>query len=217
MNDAERLSIVKAIFDCDEADAATLLGSTRLVHSEAAATLALQGDPAENCQFVVNGAIRLIALGSDGQYTQIATVEPGEVFGAYPVHTTHAVEAVADEALETFVIATSQLRRLANDSSAIASGLASLFAAQLSAMLGRLAARVTLTAKGRVYRQLLDESDMNGRIEPVPIVSSLAVKAQTARETASRAISDLERRGILRREASGWTIVSRRMLEELAY
>ncbi|MXO90995.1 Crp/Fnr family transcriptional regulator [Pontixanthobacter aquaemixtae] len=217
MDQAERISVVQAIFGCDTAEAEALNASLRFTTAEPSRTIALQGDESRDCQFVIAGSVGLRALGSEGQYTQVATVEPGEIFGSFPDAGTHSVEAVAQEAVEMLVIGTAQLRELARSHAAIASGLAALYAGQLANVLGRLAARVTLSAKGRVYSELRDLADGDGRIAPVPVVSALAVQAQTSRETASRAISQLERRGVIERAASHWQVTSLRMLEELAF
>lgn len=215
MTSEERISIVQAIFDCDAEIAQQLTGALRFVEAESASTVALQGDPSRDCQFVVSGAVGLHALGSEGQYTQVSTIEPGEVFGAYPKDDTHMVEAVAQSAVEMLVIGTAQLRELSRSNAAIASGLAALYASQLANVLGRLAARVTLTARGRVFSELRARTSPEGKISPVPVVSALAVQAQTSRETASRAVSELERRGVMNRQEGFWQISSTRMLEDM--
>ena len=217
MEQADRISVVQAIFGCDAAEAEALNARLRFATADHASTIAFQGDDSCECQFVVAGSVGLRALGSEGQYTQVATIEPGEVFGAFPDTGTHSVEAVAQEAVELLVIGTAQLREIASNHAAIAGGLAALYAGQLANVLERLAARVTLSAKGRVYSEMLDLSGSDGRITPVPVVSAIAVRAQTSRETASRAISQLERRGVLERGDAHWQITSLRMLEDLAY
>lgn len=216
MDQGERISVIQAIFACDHAEAEKLSDALRLIEASPSDTIAFQGDLAEHCQFVVSGTVGLHALGSEGQYTQIATVEPGEVFGAFPDPATHSVEAVAQKAVQMLVIGTSQLRELSREHAAVASGLAGLYAEQLRNVIGRLAARVTLSARGRVFGELLALGDESGTISPAPVVTALAVKAQTTRETASRAVSYLEKRGILVREDKDWRVTSPRMLEELA-
>ena len=47
------------------------------------------------------------------------------------------------------------------------------------------------------------------------MISALALSAQTTRETGSRAINALERRGIIRRDDNQLEILSRSLLEEL--
>jgi DNA-binding GntR family transcriptional regulator len=48
-------------------------------------------------------------------------------------------------------------------------------------------------------------------------VTALALNANTSRETASRAISALERRGVISRSDRYMTIVAPRMLEDMVY
>ena len=78
-----------------------------------------------------------------------------------------------------------------------------------------MAARITLTAKGRVYAELIHEAGDERRISPPPVIVALALSAQTTRETGSRAIHALERRGIIRRDDEHLEMVSRSLLEEL--
>jgi DNA-binding GntR family transcriptional regulator len=50
---------------------------------------------------------------------------------------------------------------------------------------------------------------------PAPVLANLAVRAYTTRETVSRAVSALERRGIISRHADALVIVAPHRLEEL--
>lgn len=79
-----------------------------------------------------------------------------------------------------------------------------------------MAARIELSATGRFYRALLQLGDADGLIKPARLIASLAVSVHTTRETASRALAALTRRGIVERQEDALQIVSRRMLEELA-
>lgn len=51
----------------------------------------------------------------------------------------------------------------------------------------------------------------------MPVMSELAVTVQSTRETVSRTVSQLERRGIVRRIDGGLEIVAPHRLEEQAY
>ena len=84
---------------------------------------------------------------------------------------------------------------------------------QLSAATAQMVARTTLTAQGRVYQRLLELAGAADRIAPLPVLAHLAEEVHTTRETASRAVHALERRGIVRREGRALVIVSRRRLE----
>jgi DNA-binding MarR family transcriptional regulator len=77
--------------------------------------------------------------------------------------------------------------------------------------------RTTLSACGRVHAELLRMARQgDGRaIRPPPVLSALAVRVQSTRETVSRTIHALERRGIVRLEPGALIIVAPRRLEEL--
>jgi predicted transcriptional regulator len=62
---------------------------------------------------------------------------------------------------------------------------------------------------------LLRLADDDNCICPAPTVTALAMSVNTTRETASRTITALERRGIIRREGQILTIQAPRMLEEM--
>ena len=80
-----------------------------------------------------------------------------------------------------------------------------------------VSARLTLSANGRVHAELLRLARaQDGRwIRPLPVLSDLALRVQTARETVSRAVSALERRGIVQRHEDGLEIVAPARLEAL--
>ena len=82
-------------------------------------------------------------------------------------------------------------------------------------MTQRLASRISLTAAGRIYARLLELAGPDHVIAPPPVVSALAVSVQTTRETTSRTISALERRGIIHRDERRLVIQSPRMLEDM--
>lgn len=211
----DRAAILCAIFGCDQIVASELNRLAIWTGAGRRQLLLHQGDAHGQCHIVISGSADIKALGSEGQYVQIATVEPGEIFGCYPAPGEVKADVQAQSAIAFISLDAVQLSRLALSSRQIGAGLASIFAGQLASVLDRFAARVTLTAAGRVYSRLLSLLDSGGAIRPVPAVAALAVQAQTTRETASRAISALERRGIMRRDADTWTVTSPRLLEEL--
>lgn len=211
----ERVAVLQAILACAETVASRLEQLANWSTAERRQILLHQGDHHRQCHLVISGSADIRVLGREGQYVQIATVEPGEIFGAYPEPCPIRADVRAQNSMELASLDTMHLARAALDHAEIGAGLARIFAGQLGNVLDRFAARVTLTATGRVYSHLLDLIDPNGLIAKAPAVAALAVQAQTTRETASRAISALERRGIMHREADAWVIASPRLLEEL--
>ena len=207
--------MLRALFECGEDPARDVATIARWRCCKPRETILHQGSPSNACHIVTSGSVDLKLLSQDGKYFQMATVEVGEPFGVYPGETEMTVDAISRAKPDFLAIEASALARLALKHAELGAALAKLFAGQLHRLLGRFAARLTLSATGRVYEQLLDALDEHNAIAPVPVVAALALQAQTTRETASRAISDLERRGILRRERERWVIVSPRLLEDL--
>jgi DNA-binding GntR family transcriptional regulator len=80
-----------------------------------------------------------------------------------------------------------------------------------------MAERTTLSAAGRVHAELLRLARLGDghSVRPVPVLAALAVRVHSTRETVSRAINALERRGIVRRDADALVIVAPHRLEEL--
>ncbi|RVT90533.1 Crp/Fnr family transcriptional regulator [Sphingomonas crocodyli] len=179
--------------------------------------IAHQGDPSEHCWLILDGSVRIQLISCDGQRAQLAYHGPGEVFGAYPDVTTHRADIITSGDTEVLRIATSTIAAVAADHASVAYGLSRLFARQLDMALDRMAARATLTAAGRVYSELMRLVDADNIISLVPTVTALAMGANTSRETASRAITALERRGIVKRDGQMMTVQAPRMLKELIF
>jgi DNA-binding IclR family transcriptional regulator len=75
--------------------------------------------------------------------------------------------------------------------------------------------RSALTARGRVCAELLRLAleAKDHTIRPAPVIAELALRAATTRETASRTVNGLERRGIIRRDADALVVIAPHRLE----
>lgn len=213
----EWLAAISAVFGCgpDLTDIlARDMSHIRLPHK---AVLAHQGDVSEHCWLMIEGTVHVQLIGWDGQKVQLAYHGPGELFGAFPSATTHRADMIASGDCDMLRIASSAMVALAEAHAPIALGLSRLLARQLDMALDRMAARTTLSASGRVYAELLRLCDDDHRIDPVPTVTALAMSVNTSRETASRAITALERRGIAKREGTVMTVQAPRMLQDMVF
>lgn len=178
-------------------------------------SVARRSDISAHIFLVIEGMASADLFSVDGQYAQLAGYGPGEMFGAYPEGSTHRADITAQGDLAVLAIETRNIVELAQTNPAIAQGLAQLMARQLDIMLDRMAARIGLSATGRCYRALLLRADDDGWIRPAPVLSALAIGVNTTRETASRALANVIRRGIVERDDRGLRIISRRLLEDL--
>lgn len=211
----EQLSSIAACFDCGSDSAPLLLSAMTEKRFAAGANIALRGDPSTMLFLILEGVVVAEIFGIDGQHAQLTRHGPGEIFGAYPEPTLHRADFRATASVRLLTIPGQTLASLAREHGDIGSGIAGLLARQLDLMLDRMAARIGLSASGRFHKALLQLADANGEIRPAPVISALALSIHTTRETGSRALATLLRRGIVERNENSLRIVSRRMLEEL--
>ncbi|MCA3077678.1 MAG: Crp/Fnr family transcriptional regulator [Rhodocyclaceae bacterium] len=215
MERTERLAALELFFECSAAEAELLNDAMSLAVYSHKSVLMHQGDPCTKAWIVLDGLAQMQVIGSDGQTQLLAAHGPGELFGALLSDSIMVSDIIAQNQLKVLEASTVKLRLLVDEQVRISSGLARILARQYNAILDRMAARVTLTAIGRVYAELLSEADNGNTISPPPVVSALGLKAQTTRETASRAINALVRRGIVSRDSEKLVINSRSLLEDL--
>ena len=211
----EQLSSIAACFDCGSDSAQLLLSAMTEKRFAAGANIALRGDPSTMLFLILEGSVAAEIFGIEGQHAQLTRHGPGEIFGAYPQPTLHRADFRAMAPVRLLTIPAQALAALARAHGDIGSGIAGLLARQLDLMLDRMAARIGLSANGRFHKALLQLADGNGEIRPAPVISALALSVHTTRETGSRALAALLRRGIVERNENSLRIVSRRMLEEM--
>ncbi|MFN8733971.1 MAG: Crp/Fnr family transcriptional regulator [Hyphomonadaceae bacterium] len=186
-----------------------------IVEYRAKDVLVHQGDLGSKVWIVLDGLAQLQVIGSDGQIQLLSAHGPGELFGALPEERIAVSDIVAHSRLSVLETPTQKFMALIEANRGVGSGLTKILARQYNGILDRMAARITLTAIGRVYSELLNIAGDHNIISPPPVVAALGLKAQTTRETASRAINALERRGIVSRDAQQLKINSRSLLEDL--
>ena len=211
----EQLSLIAACFGCSVGSAKLL--SDQMVERQFAAgtNIALCGDLSSLLYLVIEGSVVAEIYGVDGQQAQLTRHGPGEIFGAYPQPAQHRADFRAVSNTRLLLIPAQTLAMLAQAHGDIGSGIAGLLARQLDLLLDRMAARIGLSASGRFHKALLQLADADGEIRPPPVISALALSVHTSRETGSRALAALLRRGIVQRNDDHLRIVSRRMLEEM--
>jgi CRP-like cAMP-binding protein len=212
---AERAQALAGVLECSGTSADALAEAMTEREYPAKAVLIHQGQRTGQLWLILGGTVQLQAVSTEGQVTVLSSFGPGELVGAFEPGRESSYDARAFGKVEALQIETQVLRELITQCPDLGGGMSRIYAAQLSAVIERLSARVTLSAVGRLYRELLRLAGERDEISPPPVVAALALAAQTTRETGSRAISALERRGIIERDDTRLRIVSKRMLEDL--
>lgn len=215
LDSEEKIEIIGTIFRCERPAAEKLARLLAPQKVSAKDILARQGKESHHCWLVIEGGVRIEAFGLEGQRQQLAQYGPGEFFGAYPTPAVHRAEIASLVETSLLRVEAVRLAELVAQDAQIGAGMARLLARQLDRALDRMMARTTYSAAGRVYAELLSLAAGEDRIAPPPKVTMLALSANTTRETASRAIAALIRRGIIGRDDRELVIHSPRMLMEM--
>jgi CRP/FNR family transcriptional regulator, cyclic AMP receptor protein len=210
---------IRETFGCSDEIATTIFGRGVVRCYAPHAIIVRQGDEAAAAYLLTLGRAHALLFSVQGQMVQVWEYRPGDLFGAV-VELDPApdeAEIVAVEAARSFILRSRDLVALAEAYGSIGLALSRLLLRQLRRATSRIYERAAVSAVGRVYAELLRMARASPglAISPPPVLSELAVRVSTTRETASRAVSALERRGIVRRDPGSLVVVAPQRLEEL--
>jgi len=211
-------AFLQAVFACS-GEIAEAIGARAVERRYAAAAVILrQGDPMLEALLLRLGRARARAYTREGELVVLQDFTPGDLLGALAApREPSGSEVIAVEASAIAAFLAQDFVFLAERFGCVGMALSRNLIRQLRAATLRMVERTTLSAAGRVYAELLRLADLgDGRtISPAPVLANLAARVQTTRESASRAVSALERRGVVRRDSAALTIVARARLEDL--
>lgn len=178
-----------------------------------------EGEKSAFAYLLTQGRARALLYSVEGQPVMLCEYGPGDLFGALgeldPAPEEAEIRAVAS--VRSFLLKSRELVALAESYGSIGLALTRLLLRQLRRARSRLYERAAVSATGRVYAELLrmGRASPGFVIRPIPVLTELAVRVSTTRETASRALKAVERRGIVRRDSDSLTVVAPERLEEL--
>lgn len=210
---------VARVFACPT-DVAILMARRGRLRSFARTAMILRsGDWVTLTHLLLAGRAHALLYAADGQVVLLHEFEPGDVFGILgevdPMR--QDADIVAVDEVRTLMFEAGDLAILAQQYGCIGLALSRMLLQRLRRTTERMYERTALSAVGRVYAEVLRQarSHTDLAINPAPIIAELALRVATTRETASRAINGLERRGIIRRDGDGLTVVAPHRLEEM--
>ncbi len=212
------LAFLQKTFGCP-ADVAASIARRAIDRRYALSTVILrQGDRADATYLLVLGRAHAVTHGGEGQTVLLREFLRGDFFGALAEPAPEDADIVAVEEVRTAVFGTADFMALIESHSCVGLVVSRVLLKQLRASSARIVQSTTLSAAGRIHAELLRLARLgDGRtIRPPPVLAALATRVNSTRETVSRTINALERRGLIRRDAKQIVIVSPRALEELA-
>lgn len=207
------------VFDCSLDLAGHILLRGRLRDYEARAVMVRQGDRISTLYVIVTGRAHAIVYSLDGQAVLLHEYRCGDFFGVVspPYSASHDADVVAVEQVSAFLLDGGALALLAERHGCIGLALLRVMVERLQQTASRMFEHVALSAVGRVHAELLRKARESAdlAIRPAPVLADLALRVSTTRETVSRAVNALERRGIIRRDPGALVVVAPHRLEEL--
>jgi CRP-like cAMP-binding protein len=185
----------------------------------AKAVILRQGECANATLLLVDGRAHALLYAMEGQIVLLHEFVPGDLFGAIACEHPEPEEAdvLAVEDVRTLAFLAADFVALLEMHGGVALAVSKMLLKRLRTLSARMAERTTLSAAGRVHAELLRLARLgDGRtIKPAPVLAALAVRVHSTRETVSRTINALERRGIIRRADDSLIIVAPHRLEEM--
>jgi CRP-like cAMP-binding protein len=212
------IQAIRQAFGCGEALGATIAGLAREAPHARGAML-WNGYQDDASALLCEGRAQELAFGREGAVLVLHALHAGELFGAIMGAGEGAgrIEALEHGSSARFTTAT--VLRLMEGYPLVALAVARQMSARIEAMRRRMVETALLSATGRICSELLRlaraSSDL--AIRPLPVFSELAVTVQSTRETVSRTISQLEKRGVLQRIEGGLAVIAPHRLEEMIY
>ena len=174
----------------------------------AKSVIALQGEEAEKIGFILSGRAKAVSFSEDGEATWVGYFKENDFFGhtallsENPPH----FEIIAETDVEVLFVTAAIMTDLLAEHETLSVDIAKDLARRLDQMTNRIIEAYTLSAKGRICAELSRLSRIIGKapdtriIRPNPVFVDLAERVNSTRETVSRTVSDLQKKGILARE-----------------
>ena len=207
------------VFGCSSELADQILLRGRLRRFAVRAAMVKHGDRISTLYVIIAGRAHALVYSMEGQAVLLHEYLSGDFFGAVssPYSGTHEADVLVIDAVNAFLLDGGELALLAEQHGCIGLALLELMVQRLQQTASRMYEHAALSAVGRVHAELLRQARQGEghAIRPCPVVSDLALRVSTTRETASRAVNALERRGIIRRDGDALVVVAPHRLEEL--
>ena len=195
---------IRETFRCSGEVAAAIFGRGAVRVFAPHAVIVPEGERIAAAFLLTYGRAHAVLYSVEGQMVLICEYGPSDLFGALGDLDAppEDAEIVAIEASRSFVLKSRDLVALAEAYGSIGLALSRLLVRQLKKANSRIFEWAVVSAKGRVCAEILRlaRASPDLVIRPAPVISELAVRVSTTRETASRTVSELERRKIILRE-----------------
>ncbi len=214
-------ALFAASFDCSTEVAQAAAAKVRFAEYAPRKVIVASGTMNDRLYLMIEGHARMLAFSIEGRLMVVEDFAPGDLFGegALIGEDPVADEITALDAVSAGLFEAQVMIALMSTHASIALAISRRLIARLSAVSRRLVEGVTLSAAGRIHAEILRlaRAAPDLAIRPPPVLSELALQVSSTRETVSRCVNALIRRGILKRGDVSLTLIAPHRLEELVF
>ena len=210
------LGAVVLFADLDEADLETLVASVETHRYRRGEAVFRQGDPGDALYIVLSGRVKISSPSEGGVEAILATLRPGEFFGALALldGAARSATATAVEATETLVLPRETFRRLVNDVPAIRDHVFAGLAQELRRLTHHVEELHFLDIAGRLAARLARLADEQGEADggeirlDAPITQGeLAAMVGSTRQSVNKLLGWFVDDGLIRIERDAIVII----------
>jgi CRP-like cAMP-binding protein len=213
--------VMAQAFACNPETAAVIAARARLRAFAAHSVIIGADHHRDHVHLLIDGHARMMAFAIDGRLVAIEDFARGDLLGETRLfdHDAggHDIAAVTTSTSAAFGHAA--FLDLMTNYSCVAIAVSRRLVARLARITQRMVEGATLSANGRIHAELLRQARASAdlTIRPAPVLAQFALHVQSTRETVSRAINALDKRGIIVRDEVSLRVVAPHRLEELIY
>lgn len=180
------------------------------------------GETVSKLYLVVSGTVEIWHTSSDGKEVWLGNCVPGDLLGSTALISDElsAFDWLALSNIGLIAVSPDNFLSHADKRPAMVNSLYNRLSHLLNETRKAFILAQTKDAKGRIYHELLRLSEVIGVepnqrvIRPNPIITDIARRANTTRETVSRTVSQLCKLGVLKREPGALLLLEPTHLEQ---
>ena len=211
--------VLHGLFGCSLETAGVIAGRAAARAYPPRAAIVRQGEICGDTYLLIAGQARATLVTPDGRQLRLHDHAVGDLFGAIdaPADRAQPADISALTAVQTAQFRASDFVALVETQACVGLLLSRSLVRRLGWVTDKLLERSTLSVAGRVHAELLRLASDDNAIRPAPVLAEIAHRVQSSRETVSRIVNALERRGLIRRDADALFLVAPHRLQDMIY
>ncbi len=219
MQTTDFLSTVSLLHGLDSAELTRFAELTHKRQYPKGSVILFEDDPGDSLFIVKSGRVKVVLAGDDGREVLLGMLGVGEHFGELSLidGRPRSAHVIAVDDSELIILRREDFRRRVEESPALAWALLSALSKRLRRADEQIGGLVLLDVHGRIARLLADSANAAGTIEKKLTHQTIAQMIGASRETVSRAMRDLQDRGLISVQRRQITLVDRPALQRMAH